>query len=242
MVGNAPDTPALSGYQVVTSSTDASLRWTLGSGLHLAYSTAADGDVRQAGKRATWLATLGLSGSGVVPAQIHGAVVVDAEDSAGLGGADGVVGPIRPGRVLGVFGADCPGLCLAAPDAFGMAHCGWRGTAGGIVAALAVALSRRTRYAPADWLAFIGPGIAGDLYEVDAPVLGARRWPAAAVTPTHRPGRALLDLPLAIAADCRAAGVTGITIAAERTGRDPRLHSFRRHGPGLVQMLAAWSR
>jgi copper oxidase (laccase) domain-containing protein len=234
------DVTVSSSYESTPSTTGTALRWSLGRDVRLAYSTAADGDQRQASRREAWLAGMGLSGSGVVPAQIHGAVVVDAGDVAGLAGADGVVGPRVPGRVIGVFGADCPGLCLAAPDALGVAHCGWRGTATGIVAALVAGLRRHSPHDPATWQAFIGPGIAGDLYEVDAPVLGARIWPAEAVTPTHHPGRALLDLPLAIAADCRAAGITRIAGAAERTGRDPRLHSYRRNGPGLVQMLAAW--
>jgi copper oxidase (laccase) domain-containing protein len=216
----------------------APLRWILPDGIQLAYSTAADGDQRQAPLRQAWLGSLGLARPCVVPAQVHGALIADGDDPAALAGADGVVAA-RGGVVLGVFGADCPGLCLAAPDAFGLAHCGWRGTAAGIVASLAAALRRRSRHGPERWQAFIGPGIAGDRYEVDGPVLAARTWPAEATAPT-RPGHAHLDLAAAIAADCRALGIVHLTASAVRTGRDPRLHSYRHRGPGLVQMLAAW--
>lgn len=216
------------------------LRWTMPYDVCLAFSTAADGDCRDAGIRQRWLASLGhdLALRPVaVAVQVHGTVVRDAADAL-TGPADGLVSD-DPRQAIGVFGADCPGLCLAAPDAIGVAHCGWRGTAGGIVGQLADALAARSAFPRSSWRALVGPGICGDEYEVDAPVLSSRRWPAAALRPRDG-GRALLDLPLAIAADCAAAGIGSVERSGVCTRRDPRLRSYRGDGPGFSQLLLAW--
>lgn len=213
------------------------LRWTLPHGVQVAYSTIADGDQRERDQRHAWLASQGVARC-VVPRQVHGVRIVqhDADHDA-LAQADGVVGD---GRVpLGAFGADCPGLVLVAEDALGVAHCGWRGVAGGIVAQVVGALRTVSRHAPARWHAFIGPGISGPRYEVDAPVLGARTWPAQALSPA-RPGRSYLDVAATIAADLASLGVTSFTRAEVCTVGDERLWSYRQRGAGQVQLLAAW--
>ncbi|MCK6490525.1 MAG: polyphenol oxidase family protein [Planctomycetes bacterium] len=214
------------------------MRWRA-AGVELAFSTAADGDQRDEALRAAWLGRAGCPPGCLVPVQVHGIRIADPAAGDPLDGADGLVAP-RPGPPLGVFGADCPGLALIAPDALGLAHCGWRGTAAGIVPALVAALARRSRHSPAQWTAFIGPGISGARYEVDAPVLTARAWPAPALAP-GAPGRAWLDLPAAIAHDCSAAGLTRIERCGVCTAGDPRLRSRRRDGAGMVGMLAAWA-
>jgi len=173
-----------------------------------------------------------------VPRQVHGTLVV-AHDAADLSQADGVVSRDR-GIAMGAYGADCPGLVIATPDALGIAHCGWRGTAGGIVARLSAAIEAVSQSPRGDWHAFIGPGISGPCYEVDSPVLAARAWPVTALSPSAHTGRAYLDLVTAIAADLQAAGVMAVGRSGVCTASDPRLHSFRRQGAGLVQMLIAW--
>jgi YfiH family protein len=203
--------------------------------VQVAYSTAADGDLREAGRRRAWLRKLKLQ-SCVVPRQVHGTQVVDARED--LSEADGVVSA-NPRLALGAYGADCPGVVLAAPDALAVGHCGWRGTAGGMVARLAESLAARSQHPASAWSAFIGPGISGERYEVDAPVLSARTWPAAALQPV-RPGHALLDLAVAITADLQAVGVTRIAHAGICTAADDRLHSYRHQGGGVVQLLVAW--
>jgi hypothetical protein len=215
------------------------LRWTLPGGVELAYSAAADGDMRDPGRRDAWLARLGLRRWCVVPRQVHGTRVVDAAaDFVALIEADGVVAAGTPAAV-GAYGADCPALVLASAQALGIAHCGWRGTAGGIVANLVAAVAACSAEPRARWRAFIGPGISGPCYEVDAPVLGARAWPAEALAP-GRPGRAHLDVPAAVAADLRALGIDDVRVSGVCTASDPRLWSYRRRGPGQVQLLAAW--
>ncbi len=215
-----------------------SLRWSVAHGVVAAYSTADDGDARALAPRARLLARWRGPGACIVANQVHGARVVRVDPGQDPGSADGLVttAPIA----LGVFGADCPGLCVATPSAIGIAHCGWRGTAGGIVRALVEAIASAAPHDPRDsWRALIGPGIAGRDYEVDAPVLGARSWPPQALT---REGgeRALLDLAEAIAQDCAALGVGRVQRCGINTRRDGRLHSHRRAGPGVAQLLAAW--
>lgn len=216
---------------------DAPLRWRC-SGCEVAYSTAADGDTRQPPARAALLARWRVPVPAIVPRQVHGTRVARVEPGQDPGEADGLV--TTAAVALGIFGADCPGLVLVAGDAMGVAHCGWRGCAGGIVAVLVEALRTcAPQVPPRHWAAFIGPGIGGEDYEVDAPVLAARTWPPAALT-WHRPGHALLDLRCAISADLRAAGISRIDATSISTRRDPRLHSYRGQGRGPTQLLLAW--
>ena len=211
--------------------------WGVGHGVRCAYSTAADGDLRQAPARAAWLARVGCPWPCAVARQPHGAVVAEAVAGA-LPDADALVSA-DPRLALAAFGADCPGLVLAAPDALGIAHCGWRGTAAGIVGNLVAAVAARSRQPSATWRAFIGPGISGARYEVDAPVLAARSWPAAALRP-GRAGQAYLDLARAIADDLRHAGVADVAVSGVCTFDDAALRSHRRGDRGAVQALAAW--
>lgn len=213
------------------------LAWDLPHGVRVALSLAHDGDLRVAEARSAWCAAHGIPPPAVVQ-QVHGSGIVPATEAhAGLPG-DGLIDD-RPQASLGVRGADCPPLVLAAPDALGAAHCGWRGTAAGIVPALIAAMAARSRHPPAAWTAWIGPGVHRDDFEVDAPVLRARRWPTGCILP-GRPGRGWLDLPAAIAEDCRAGGITAIARCALATSRDPRLRSHRRNGPGFPLLAVAW--
>ncbi len=213
------------------------LAWEL-CGVQIAFSTIADGDQRIPDMRARWSQRIGAP-CPITPRQIHGAIIANVDDADDCTLADGVVSGLA-GNALGVFSADCPGLCLIAPDLLGMAHCGWRGTASGIVAALVAAMTRRSRHLPQSWRAFVGPGISGPAYEVDAPVLSAREWPADALRSAAIPGRAHLDLTRAIAGDLAAAGIRDVTRSEVCTASDERLWSYRRRGPGPVQMLIAW--
>jgi polyphenol oxidase len=214
------------------------LHWELPHGVRVAYSTVTDGDQRDRDARYAWLASRGIARC-VVPRQVHGTRIVHADaEHHELAQADGVVSAASA-TALGAFGADCPGLVLVAADALGVAHCGWRGVAGGIVARLVAAMRTVSASDPAHWHAFIGPGISARRYEVDQPVLGARTWPAAALHP-GRPGYAWLDVAAAIAADVAEQGVTAVARSGICTHEDPRLWSYRQRGAGQVQVLVAW--
>jgi hypothetical protein len=221
------------------SNTAPALRWSLPGMVRIAYSTMADGDQRDPANRARWTTGLGIGKPVVVPAQVHGSTVVrlPAEGDQ-LATADGVMS-LDAQDAIGVFGADCPGVCLTSEDALAVAHCGWRGTASGIISTLVAAFQSMTTQPPSRWRAFIGPGISGSRYEVDGPVLAARAWPPQAIG-ASRPGHAQLDLRVAIAHDLRSAGVLAIDSTPICTAGDERLWSYRRRGAGLVQLLVAW--
>lgn len=213
------------------------LRWQIAHGVTCAFSAASDGDVRDPARRQAWLERIGVPHPCAVVRQVHGVVVVDAQADR-LPAADAQIST-DPSLGLVAFGADCPGLCVAAPDVLGIAHCGWRGTAAGIVGQLVSAVAARSRHPVSTFVALIGPGIAAEDYEVDGPVIDSRLWPQESLRP-GRPGHAWLDLPAAIAADVRRAGLSDIATAGGSTSRDPRLWSYRRHGAGQVQALVAW--
>ncbi len=209
------------------------LRWNLRDDVRIAMSLAAHGDLRLAEARKAWLNRFAIPAPTMLR-QIHGRTIrsVGQADSEG----DGLTGT---GEAIAVFGSDCPPLVIATGDALGAAHCGWRGTAAGIVQALVDDLSARSSQPRDTWQALVGPGVHPDDYEIDAAVLEAHAWPSASLRP-GRPGRAWLNLPVAIASACSAAGIGSVARARQSTSRDPRLRSHRRDGPGFPQMLVAW--
>lgn len=189
-------------------------------------------------------AALGFTSPPVLPHQVHGtriAVVHDADDAPGE--ADGLVTD-RPGVLLGVLGADCPGLVLVAADMHVVAvlHAGWRGVVGGIVGAALSLLRDRFALAPASLHVGIGPGISAARYEVSADVadavrdsLGADAKDAVArVVLPGRPGHAHVDLVAAIEAQLASGGVVPehvMSIGSCTFDEPATWFSHRRDGP-----------
>jgi hypothetical protein len=148
--------------------------------------------------------------------QVHGAgvaVVGNADRGSGayslanaVDGADALV-TTTPGVVLAILTADCLPVVLHDPVAGVLAcvHAGWRGTVAGVTAA-AVAALRDLGSRPSDIVAGLGPGIAGDRYQVGPEVHQAvtQAFGSAAAgflrpdrRPAADPDRWLLDLPAA---------------------------------------------
>jgi polyphenol oxidase len=130
-----------------------------------------------------------------------------------------------------VMVADCLPVALSGPDGVAMAHCGWRGLAGGIIA-------KAVRAVGAD-AAAIGPGIGPCCYEVGEEVLAEF-----ADLDGVADGR-MLDLPAVARALLERAGVESIESAEICTSDNPGLfYSHRRDGErtgrqaGLVWMVA----
>jgi purine-nucleoside/S-methyl-5'-thioadenosine phosphorylase / adenosine deaminase len=99
--------------------------------------------------------------------QVHGARLIDhrgAPSSCEVQRADGHLVE-EAGTVPLVFVADCLPVALRGPGGVAMVHAGWRGLAGGIVAAAAAAVEATS--------AAVGPGIGPCCYEVGEEVLGA---------------------------------------------------------------------
>lgn len=113
----------------------------------------------------------------VVPKQVHSNAVVRVDAShAGSGALDpesGIAGPDAlitntPGLPLALHFADCVCVFLLDPDhrAIGMAHAGWRGTAGRVAAKTVEAMTREFGADPGKLIAAIGPSICRSCYEV----------------------------------------------------------------------------
>ena len=214
--------------------------WRLDVGVRIAVSCHEDGNQKEALNRQCFFKKILPNRSPddlVVCQQVHGNRIEWANRAKRWTPADGLWTK-SPHLVLGVFGADCPGLVLASDQVLCVVHCGWRGIANGIVRSAVEILRFHHRKPLKHLVAFIGPGICGRCYEVDEPVLRTRTWPAKAIT-ASRPGHVFLDLSRTIISDL-ASVPTQIIQSDLCTAENPNLISRRRDGPGKVMMLMAW--
>lgn len=136
----------------------------------------------------------------------------------------------RAGLVLGIVTADCAPVLFVDRDAgvVGAAHAGWRGANQGVIAntvAAMAALGAR----PEKIVAVIGPCIAQESYEVDAPF---REHFAPGDAQFFRSGRAghwQFDLPGYVASRLEQAGVGWIeSLNLDTYSERDMFHSYRR--------------
>lgn len=134
--------------------------------------------------------------------QVHGSQVLDARpDLEGIEG-DGLITDV-PGRILWMGFADCYPLYLFSrlrPRALGLAHCGWRGVAGGLVERMIYSLERRYGLLAPDLAALIGPGICRRCFTVGDDVAARFRnlcqgLPGGEGLVERWPGGGRVDLP-----------------------------------------------
>jgi hypothetical protein len=125
-----------------------------------------DDPERVARNRARLRASLSLPAEPVWLEQVHGSRVLDLDREAVVA-ADGAV-TRAPGVVCTVLTADCLPVLLATRDGarIGAAHAGWRGLLAGVLPAAVAALG----VAPAEVLAWLGPAIGPEAYEVGTDV------------------------------------------------------------------------
>jgi polyphenol oxidase len=168
--------------------------------------------------------------------QLHGNRVIRLDGTEGTDRqADGVVTGV-PGQVCAIQVADCLPILFAADDGsvVGAAHAGWRGLAAGVLENTVGALG-----VPApQLLAWIGPGIGPEAFEVGAEVREAlvtaagtgAAAAAAAFVPNAR-GRWQCDLAALARQRLAGLGLTRIHGGYWCTFSDPaRFYSFRRDG------------
>ena len=139
----------------------------------------------------------------------------------------------RPGLPCAVLTADCLPvlLCDTGGTRVGVAHAGWRGLAGGVLESAV----ERMSVDPRQQLAWLGPGIGTDAYEVGAEVMEAfiSVDPAAAQGfSANARGRWQADLYGLARQRLRAAGVEAIYGGGKctHTGSE-RFFSHRREAP-----------
>ena len=160
--------------------------------------------------------------------QVHGAVVIEAAKAMSGTEADGLVTRVA-GAVCAVLTADCLPVLLAdrAGKTVGIAHAGWRGLAAGIIENVVRAMD-----VPAsDLIAYIGPGIGPQRYEVGEDVREAfvgKEPDAAAAFVSRQNGKYLVDLHRLAQRRLSDAGVHEVHGASVCTVSDERFFSFRR--------------
>jgi YfiH family protein len=186
------------------------------------------------------------------PRQIHGDRIAVLSGRAALPeeGCDGLL-TATPGRLVGVLGADCPGVLLVAPErrTLAVVHAGWRGIAAGVVLRALELLQEHAAAAPGELLVGVGPGISAARYEVSTDVAeriraALPRQASAEVVRAGRPGHAYVDLQAAIRAQLLGAGVPQASIEthAACTFEDARFFSHRRDEgvTGRHALVAGW--
>jgi hypothetical protein len=180
--------------------------------------------------RSRLASALGLPGEPLWLDQVHGSQV------ARFGGperprADAAVA-VAAGQVCAVLIADCLPVLLAdrAGRCVGIAHAGWRGLAGGVVEQTI----RSLPVAPSDLIAWLGPAIGPEAFEVGPEVREQLIASDPAAAPHFRPGSAdrwHADLFGLARERLAAAGVRDIHGGGLCTVSDPgRFFSYRRDG------------
>ena len=140
-----------------------------------------------------WRWPLGIDGEQITYCQqVHGTgiAMVDFSDAGQMqSGCDGMITDTVGLPLMLVF-ADCTPLLLYDRErhVLGICHAGWRGTVNGAAEAMVWAMQAAFNSEPADLLAYIGPSIGPESYEVGDEVL------AMATAKLSQPG-ATLHLP-----------------------------------------------
>jgi YfiH family protein len=158
--------------------------------------------------------------------------------NGGFGDTDALVTDV-PGILLGITIADCLPVYLYDPEhhAIGLAHSGWRGTAGRIVPNTIDLMRNAFGTDPNDVFAAIGPGICGRCYEVGDEVrdaLLAVDAPGSAFRESHA-GRWMLDLSTVVRRQLRSTGIGESNMSAATWCTSCHNHLFfshRKEGPG----------
>ena len=142
--------------------------------------------------------------------------------------ADAVV-TTRPGLALAVLTADCTPVLLADPVARVVAavHAGRPGLAAGVVPA-AVAAMVELGAEPARTVAYTGPAVCGQCYEVPARMRAEVAERAPESWATTRWGTPALDVPAGVRGQLARLGVTRVTSSTVCTFESPDHYSYRR--------------
>ena len=169
--------------------------------------------------------------------QVHGANVVQADETAlysqGASEADASV-TTRANVPCAVLVADCLPVLFCSVDGscVGVAHAGWRGLNRGVLEATVAALN----VSPANIIAWMGPAIGSDAFEVGSDVFGALTIASSEDASAFQPiagkrGKYLADIYELARRRLRRAGVHAIFGGKFCTVSDAaRFFSYRRDG------------
>ena len=166
-------------------------------------------------RRALGLLALGRD-EVVSPYQVHGARVglVGRAHVGTVQAATDALVTAEPGVLVLMRFGDCTPILFYDPvqRVVGMAHAGWRGVVAGSAAATVRTMTERLGCDPGDVWTGIGPTIGPCCYEVGAEVVEAveSTCPPGADVTRRVNGQLHLDLPGAVRAQLRAAGIERI--------------------------------
>jgi YfiH family protein len=158
--------------------------------------------------------------------QVHGVTVLNLDEENTSLAADAAL-TRKPGVVCAVGSADCMPVLLTdeAGSVVAAAHAGWRGLSAGVIEAALLAMKVRTDKV----LAWLGPAIGPDAYEVGREVRIAFASHGKAFSAPTRPGHWRLDLYAVARERLRRAGVSQVYGGDFCTYSDPvRFFSYRR--------------
>ena len=167
--------------------------------------------------------------------QVHGTRVLELPmNEAGTSIDADAVMTTMPGVVCAVMTADCLPVLLAdkAGRVVGAAHAGWRGLAAGVLEALVHKMTASVNALPQDLVAWLGPAIGPEAFEVGDDVreaiIGLNPLNQAYFKPGAT-GKWLADLSAIAAAKLQGMGVSSITPSGCCTyTQAERFYSFRR--------------
>jgi YfiH family protein len=174
--------------------------------------------------------------------QVHGIAICDADAASALARrdlpeADGAVAR-APNTICAVHSADCLPILLtdAQGSVVAAAHAGWRGLAAGVIETTLASM----RTPPATVLAWLGPAIGPQAFEVGADVVAAHCADdpgAMQCFSPHRPGKWLADLYALARRRLERAGVVAIYGGGRCTLSEPgTFYSYRREGVATGRM------
>ena len=172
-----------------------------------------------------------------VPRQVHGNRVEQARSGRLHADTDGLITG-DPATVLTLQVADCVPLFLYHPATGrrGLVHAGWRGAVRQI-AAVAVRQMAEAGSPAHELVAFLGPSIEQDCYEV-GPEVGQQFDPA--LSRSNAEGGYQLDIAGALQQQLSTAGLPAAQVhyAGICTHCDHAAHSYRRDGNQAGRMIA----
>jgi YfiH family protein len=213
--------------------------WQVAPSVHGLVTTRALGDMK--GSEGRGNLSRELPSAPVWLRQVHGVEVVDAA-LAPAGTAADASFTTRKNVVCVVMAADCMPVLFAdeAGTAVGIAHAGWRGLSAGVIEATVAAM----KLPPGRLLAWLGPAIGPEAYEIGSEVRDAflARSAAAeiAFTPT-RPGHWRLDLYAVARQRLADLGVAEVSGGGFCTATDTaRFFSYRRDKAVERMAAAVW--
>lgn len=170
--------------------------------------------------------------------QVHGVRAVAAGEEI-LPQADAVWTMAR-GQVLAVLTADCLPVVLAdrSGQVVAVAHGGWRGLVDGVLSETIAGMPVKPE------IAWLGPAIGADVYEVGEEVLervvAADFSFAPAVRYGPQPGKGYLDLSRLAELQLAKAGVVEVYASGLSTWDTERFFSYRREGQTGRMATLAW--